>query len=126
VTPIASTDTVRRKRALTAKLKEATGVAPERDDLRIEYLADPLDRVRSNADREVAVQRLDHQARLIHEIESALEKFREGGYGLCEKCDHAIAWRRLDAVPWARLCVDCQSEEEAEAKQAIPHFANAA
>lgn len=103
----------RRKAVLESKLKELLGVSRERDELRIEYLADPIDQVKSNADREMARQRIDQQTRLIHEFQSALAKIKEGTYGFCEQCEEPIPRQRLDAVPWAHLCVTCQSKEEA-------------
>ena len=116
----------RRKAALESKLKESLGVSGGREELRIECVADPLDQVRSNTDREVAIQRLDHQTRLIHDIQSALAKIGDGVYGLCEQCEEPIPRKRLDAVPWARLCVPCQSEAEAAGRASEPTFENAA
>jgi RNA polymerase-binding transcription factor DksA len=63
------------------------GVSREREELRIEYLADPLDQVRSSTDREMAVRRFDYQARLIHGTQSAFAKIETGTYGLCEQCE---------------------------------------
>jgi DnaK suppressor protein len=114
----------RRKRSLESKLKELLVGSHERENLRIEYLADPLDRVRSNADREVAVQRLDHQTRWIHDIQSALAKMKEGNYGVCERCEGPIPLKRLDTVPWAGLCVRCQSAaEDAGGREEFKHAA---
>lgn len=115
----------RRKRILESKLRELAG-SYDREDLRIEYLADPLDRVRSNADREVAVQRLDHQTRLVHDIQAALISIDEGDYGVCERCEGLIALNRLDTVPWARLCVRCQSAVEVAGHDGTPAFETAA
>jgi RNA polymerase-binding transcription factor DksA len=90
VTTITAPEIRRRKAALGSNLKELLGVSHEREELRIEYLADPLDQVRSSTDREMAVRRFDHQARLIHDIQSAFAKIETGTYGLCEQCvsDH--------------------------------------
>jgi DnaK suppressor protein len=87
----------------------------QREELRIDQVADPLDQVRSSTDRRMAVQRLDQQTRLMHNIRSALGKIEEGSYGLCERCEERIPLKRLDAVPWARFCIPCQSAAAAEA-----------
>ena len=42
----------------------------------------------------------------LAEVEAALNKFRTGTYGLCEKCGCPITIARLRAVPTARLCMD--------------------
>ena len=47
-------------------------------------------------------------------IEEALEKLREGTYGVCEECGDEIGPGRLKAMPLARLCVPCQSRLEKE------------
>jgi DnaK suppressor protein len=45
----------------------------------------------------------------LREIEDALRKFDEGTYGRCESCGNPIAEARLEAMPAARLCIDCAS-----------------
>ncbi|MCA9713947.1 MAG: TraR/DksA C4-type zinc finger protein [Myxococcales bacterium] len=50
----------------------------------------------------------------LHLIEAALRKLRESpeDYGLCEVCDELIRRRRLELLPYARLCVRCKSKRE--------------
>ena len=43
----------------------------------------------------------------LHEVEAALAKFDAGTYGTCESCSQRILPARLDAMPMARLCIDC-------------------
>jgi RNA polymerase-binding transcription factor DksA len=45
----------------------------------------------------------------LREIEDALRKFDEGTYGRCESCGNPITEARLEAMPAARLCIDCAS-----------------
>ena len=45
----------------------------------------------------------------LREIEDALSKFDAGTYGRCESCGNQIAEARLEAMPAARLCIDCAS-----------------
>ncbi len=45
----------------------------------------------------------------LREIEDALGKFDAGTYGLCESCGNQIAEARLEAMPAARLCINCAS-----------------
>jgi RNA polymerase-binding transcription factor len=49
--------------------------------------------------------------RALHQLElvdAALARFADGSYGACLSCGQAIAEARLDAIPWAALCIDCQ------------------
>ena len=48
----------------------------------------------------------------IREIDEALERIRDGSFGLCEECDKPIAKGRLEAIPYARLCLPCKTAEE--------------
>ncbi len=45
-------------------------------------------------------------------VKQALEKFEDGTYGICESCGVRIELARLEVVPEARLCFDCQSRLE--------------
>lgn len=49
-------------------------------------------------------------------VETALRRFREGSYGICEECGEEIPVERLKAVPAAVLCVECQREVENASK----------
>ena len=56
--------------------------------------------------------------RLLKEVVIALRKLDEGGFGDCERCGEPIADRRLEALPFARYCIDCQRSIEQEEKAA--------
>jgi DnaK suppressor protein len=126
VTAINSAEITRRRVSLEASLGEALGRGVPREELEIEQLADPVDQVKSNTDREIVVQRLDDQARRVREVRSALERIEDGTYGVCEWCEEPIGKRRLDAIPWARLCVECQSRQESEDRLPSTSFDRAA
>ena len=56
--------------------------------------------------------------RLLREVVSALRKLDEGGFGECERCGELIGEKRLDALPFARYCIECQRRLEREDKAA--------
>ena len=45
-------------------------------------------------------------------IDSALSRIRQGKYGICIKCERRIPQKRLEAIPYALMCIDCKSEDE--------------
>ena len=45
-------------------------------------------------------------------IDSALTRIKQGKYGICIKCNKRIPQKRLEAIPYALMCVECKSEEE--------------
>src|SRR5213083_2779485 len=52
--------------------------------------------------------------RLLREVVMALQKIEDGSFGTCERCSEPIADKRLDALPFARHCIDCQRLVEEE------------
>ncbi len=50
----------------------------------------------------------------LRRIEHALQRIREGTYGICEECGQPIPAARLKALPYTTLCVKCQAEYEEE------------
>ena len=45
-------------------------------------------------------------------IDSALARIEQGKYGLCMKCGHKIPQARLEAIPYALMCIECKSADE--------------
>ena len=123
---ITTGEAARRKAALEARLGDLVGGALGREELQIEHLADPIDQIKSSSDREMAVQRLNHESRLVRDIKAALAAIEDGTYGLCLDCEEPIPRKRLDAVPWAPLCVPCQSKLEAARNEGMATLSDAA
>lgn len=48
----------------------------------------------------------------IDQINLALAKIEEGTYGICEDCESAITFERLEALPFATLCIQCKKKRE--------------
>jgi RNA polymerase-binding protein DksA len=49
---------------------------------------------------------------LLEQVDAALEKIENGTYGLCDRCHKAIAPGRLEALPYATLCIECAERLE--------------
>lgn len=65
-------------------------------------------------DREFALSLLSQGQDSLYEIEDALERIKHGVYGICEICHKQIPHVRLEAIPFARLTVDCKTLWEKE------------
>jgi DnaK suppressor protein len=50
----------------------------------------------------------DHSRQHLAAIDAALARLDAGTYGACTSCHQPIAPGRLEALPWAALCIDCQ------------------
>jgi RNA polymerase-binding protein DksA len=52
------------------------------------------------------------ELRRLRMIESALTRIKQGKYGLCMKCGKKIPRERLEAIPYALMCIECKTAEE--------------
>jgi DnaK suppressor protein len=73
---------------------------------------DIVDRANNAYNRELMFSLSDTERTTLLQIENALRRMDEGSYGRCANCGQAINLLRLEAVPWARFCVDCQEMAE--------------
>ena len=63
-------------------------------------------------DRELDYTLEENSEHVLAAIEAALKRIDEGTYGICMNCGKQIAQERLEALPWATLCIDCQRDRE--------------
>ncbi|MFQ5454479.1 MAG: TraR/DksA family transcriptional regulator [Candidatus Zixiibacteriota bacterium] len=62
--------------------------------------------------REMAFMLTSKSGRLLYHIDEAVHRIDKGEYGKCFSCGKNINRARLEAVPHARLCIECKSDEE--------------
>ena len=67
-----------------------------------------------NYDREFYLNLAEEEREHFFMIEKALERIETKGYGICEECDKKINEKRLEAVPYATMCIPCQEKQEQE------------
>ena len=63
-------------------------------------------------DRDLALSLLSHEQNAVYEIEEALNRIRNGTYGICEVTGREIPAERLDAVPWTRFSAEAETALE--------------
>ena len=63
-------------------------------------------------DREMDYTLEDNAEQVLKAIDAALGRIEDGTYGMCVSCGKPIPEERLEAMPWADLCIDCKSEQE--------------
>ncbi|MGH7858861.1 MAG: TraR/DksA family transcriptional regulator [Candidatus Binatia bacterium] len=78
---------------------------------------DTYDVASEERDREISFILSDRDRDKLEAIEQALERIEGKTYGICDSCEEEIAQERLKAMPFTRLCVQCQSERENEARR---------
>jgi RNA polymerase-binding protein DksA len=63
-------------------------------------------------DREMDYTLEDNSESVLNAIDAALARITEGTYGTCVNCGKLIPVERLEALPWAQLCIDCKRASE--------------
>jgi DnaK suppressor protein len=63
-------------------------------------------------DRELDYTLEENSEHVLAEIDAALTRIENGTYGTCTNCGKQIPEERLEALPWATLCIDCQRDQE--------------
>ncbi|MBV9405050.1 MAG: TraR/DksA family transcriptional regulator [Acidobacteriaceae bacterium] len=100
------------KKILENKQDELEQIVRNRDAITIEKSADALDEVQHAAERELAIRNLDRESNLLRNVRSALRRIEEGMFGTCLHCEEEISPKRLNAVPWAPYCIQCQEQAD--------------
>jgi RNA polymerase-binding protein DksA len=85
---------------------------------RIELLnnepGDSGDESMANALADFNVAQLDRHIEAMRDIEAALQRAKNGSYGVCIDCGDDVAFARLQAYPTAKRCIVCQEKRERE------------
>jgi len=63
----------------------------------------------------LVVTLLNRHTQMFRRVKAALHRVEEGTYGTCLTCEESISVKRLQAVPWAELCLRCQERSDLKA-----------
>jgi DnaK suppressor protein len=75
---------------------------------------DPTDQASMETDLNFDLRIKDRERKLIRKIDQALDRIKEGDFGMCESCGGDIGVKRLQARPVTTLCIDCKTAQEQE------------
>ena len=123
----------REKELTPAQVKELTTALTEKRDELLEALknrrsgsqqteartgtGDEADQASEDAEVALETRLMDRDAKLLREVERALDKVKNGTYGLCEGTEEPIGYARLKLRPWTRYSVTYKEELEREQKR---------
>jgi DnaK suppressor protein len=100
---------VKRRDALRQALAGDLSLLKE---LKAQTSGDMVDAALDSVQDEISSQLAEVESRELTRIEYALERMRNGHFGTCEGCGTNIPMARLNALPYATLCINCQREAE--------------
>jgi DnaK suppressor protein len=106
------------KETLVRKEAELVRSLRNRDGIVIEKSADQMDEIQYASERDLAIRNVDSQSTLLRDVKAALLRIRDRSFGTCIRCNWAINPRRLAAVPWAPLCIQCQEAADRDRYEA--------
>jgi DnaK suppressor protein len=98
-------------------LKEIQGRVKEETEGVKDEGRDTYDLASDERDREINFILNAREREKLLAIDEALQRIKEKTYGLCESCEGEIQLGRLKVLPFTRLCVRCQEENEKENKR---------
>ena len=96
--------------------KNLTGTSLELNGMRDLELNDEGDYAAASAETIVDSAIIEQQRKELAEIDLALDKIKNGTYGICEMCEEPIGKARLEVKNFARFCITCREINEKEAQ----------
>ena len=102
-----------KREAIMTQMREQLGQSLTDDQQRrLESAMDSGDQALFDLEREMGISLQEMRNRERQMIEEALSSLEEGTYGQCAECDAEISEKRVQALPFARYCIECQSRLE--------------
>ena len=72
---------------------------------------DLADQASGNNEVHIELKLKQTDAKILQAIEEALYRMEKGTYGICRDCGEPIAYARLEAIPWTRVCISCKQKQ---------------
>jgi len=102
-----------KRQEIIKEIEESLGQSLTEDQQRrLESARDVGDQALMDLERELGISLMEMRNRRRQSIDEALTRLHEGTYGICAECGVEVSEKRLQAVPFAKLCVECQSRAE--------------
>ena len=101
-------EALRSQRAELRREIAELGADVDSDEVSFEADAGFSDRSHSTEERARTIAVVRALRSNLRDVDRALAKLDAGDYGTCERCGNPIASERLEAIPWALLCIDCK------------------
>ena len=91
--------------SLTAMVQRTEGYGREKE----QDIQDVADMAVESYTKEFLFGKSSGDRRILHLIREALNRIEDKSYGICTNCENPIQPKRLEAVPWAQHCIECQA-----------------
>jgi DnaK suppressor protein len=95
---------LQKQLSLTNMVQRTEGYGREKD----QNIQDVADMAVESYTKEFMFGKSSGDRQVLQLISEALERVNDKSFGTCVNCENAIQPKRLEAVPWTRLCIQCQ------------------
>jgi DnaK suppressor protein len=96
---------LKKQLSLTSMIQRTEGYSREKD----QDIQDVADMAVDSYTKEFNFGKSSGDRHILQLISEALSRIEDKSYGTCVNCETVIGPKRLEAVPWTRLCIQCQS-----------------
>jgi len=106
-----------RKRLLEIKsqiVRKMSQTYSESKEVETDVAQDLADKAESSYTKEFLLSLTDSEREQLLQLDESLKVLDKGEFGTCQMCGKVISKKRLEAIPWATNCIDCQQKVEAE------------
>jgi len=103
------TSLLEKRNSLLERVRAARSAETAKDDSKASDLGD---RALDAINREILYELTISERDLVRRIDMALERVEKGTFGACVNCAKPIQSARLEALPWARHCIECQELQD--------------
>ncbi len=103
-----------RKEAIMRKMRQ---YYQESQEVEANIAQDTVDRAETSYTKEFLLLLTDAEREQLDLINQALRRIEAGEYGHCQICGQPISKKRLEIMPWAPLCIECQQKKEKEEQE---------
>jgi DnaK suppressor protein len=105
-----------KKEAIIQKL---SGFINESKEMESNVAQDLVDKAETSYTKEFLLSLSDAERSQLLMIDEALKRLDHDEFGVCQTCAKPIGRKRLKAIPWTPLCIDCQEKAEEEQKSQV-------
>jgi DnaK suppressor protein len=102
---------IARRNELIHKLSQFRNDSKE---VETDVAQDLADKAESSYTKEFLLSLSDAERDELFQIDAAMKRLAAGGYGHCQMCQKEISKKRLAALPWTPLCIECEEKTETD------------
>ena len=95
-------------------VRKLSNFRDESKEVETDIAQDLADKAESSYTKEFLLSLSDAEREQLFLIDSALRRMERSEFGQCQTCQKEISKKRLNALPWTSLCIDCQEKAESE------------